>query len=168
MASAGRYFLLFLFLLGGWFILSDQATKPFFFIAGLVCCLLVLWLCRRMAIVDGEGQPLHLAPRAFLYGPWLLKEMFLSSARVAKRVLEPNMNISPAFQWIESRQRNAAGHVVYANSITLTPGTVSVDAEEHPDGTARLYIHALEHTSLESLRQGGMGAKVRALMGGGE
>ncbi len=99
---------------------------------------LVVWLSHRLGVVDAEGAPVHIAGRLVAYLPWLIKEIVVANLDVAKRILDPSLPIQP--QWVVTHgdQRSALGLTLYANSITLTPGTVSVDIQGHA-----LLVHAI-------------------------
>jgi multicomponent Na+:H+ antiporter subunit E len=150
---------LFLFLYGTWLLLSG-IWEPFLMIAGAVCCLLVVAIAHRMDVIDGEGHPVHLSVRALLYYPWLFWQIALSNIDVARRVLSPRLAIDPACGMIPASQHSDVGIVTFANSITLTPGTVSVSV--YP---GRIHVHALNRTSLESLLAGDMDRRVTRMEG---
>jgi multicomponent Na+:H+ antiporter subunit E len=130
--------------------------KPFFLVAGALSCVATLVLVARMRVVDREGQPVHLKLRAPLYWLWLLKEMVQSSLRVAYLTLAPSLPINPSFGWVKSSLSDDIAHTIYANSITLTPGTVATDVEKLSGDVAQIYIHALEKASLDDLAEGRM------------
>lgn len=73
----------------------------------------------------------------FFYFPWLLKEMLLSSLEVAKLVFTPK-KIDPQIVSVKTRINSNAGKVILANSITLTPGTYTIDIEK-----GSLIVHCL-------------------------
>ncbi len=153
-----------------WLVWSGMWSYPFLMGCGVVSILLVLAATRWLGLQDREAHAGQLGPRFWLYALWLLKEMFVSSIRVIGRVLSIQGAISPTFGWVVSRVRHPFGHAVYANSITLTPGTVTVALEKTPtlnqtENETRLYIHALEHASLSDLRQGHMQAMQKRLTG---
>ncbi len=99
---------------------------------------LVVWLSARLGLLDEEGAPIHLALGLVTYLPWLLKEIVVANLDVARRIIDPALPIQP--QWVVTHgdQRTAIGLVLYANSITLTPGTVTVDVQGHA-----LLVHAV-------------------------
>ncbi len=125
---------------------------------GVLSVVLVLILARRMRIVDEEGHPVHLALSHLTYGPWLLWQIVLANIDVAKRVLSGN--ISPRWVRIKAPQKTALGRVIYANSITLTPGTTTVRL--HGD---QLLVHTIHKEVGEDLAKGEMARKVCALEG---
>ena len=109
-----------------------------------------------MGIVDDEAEPVHLVPRAVVYLPWLVKEIFKSNIDVARRVLTPGRpRISPRIIEAATTQHSDLGRVIYANSITLTPGTVSVRVH----GTS-ITVHAIADDVADGLLEGGMDRQV--------
>jgi multicomponent Na+:H+ antiporter subunit E len=121
-----------------WLLLSGMYT-PFLMGAGAGCAVGVLLLARRMDLIDREGFPVHLAWRTpFSYWPWLVKEILKSGWDVARRILDPRLPISPTLIEIRPSQQTDLGLAIHANSITLTPGTITVEV-----GPGRLLVHAL-------------------------
>ena len=140
-----------------WILLSGE-FKPYLLGAGAVCSLFTTWVCHRMRIVDAEGFPIERSPYFFRYNPWLLWQIALSNIDVAKRVWSPKLPIDPEMVEIPYDLRTSIGLVTYANSITLTPGTVTVEVNEEK---RTLLIHALTKEGVDDLRKGEMIEKVR-------
>ena len=114
-----------------------------------------------MNIVDDEGVPFRLSPRFFYsYIPWLLKEVIVSNIDVARRIMDPALPIRPVVAQVRARQQKELWRVIYANSITLTPGTVSIDL----DGD-QVMVHALCREEAEEDIAGGMNRRVAELEG---
>ena len=147
---------LFLF----WLALSGY-LKPFLVGAGLASAIACAWVARRMGAVDGEGHPHHLLGRALAYFPWLILEIAKSCWAVTKVILHPRLPISPTMTRVAASQRSTVGIVTYANSITLTPGTITTAV----DGN-RLTVHALVRDGALDLEGGGMDARVTKFEGG--
>ncbi len=120
--------------------------------ASVLLCVFIAW---RMDIHDREGHPLHLAARGLGYIPWLLKEIVLSNIHVARVILDPRLPINPKVVDVPANQQSELGHVIYANSITLTPGTVTIGLRE-----GELSVHALTDSTREGLETGDMGRRV--------
>jgi multicomponent Na+:H+ antiporter subunit E len=151
---------LFVILMSLWLLLSGHYT-PMLIGFGVASCLLVVWLAWRMRIVDPEGVPVDQLPRAFFYVPWLVKEVFLANVDVARRVLTPGKpNISPELFDVDTTQRSDLGRVLYANSITLTPGTVSILVHGR-----KITVHAIAEEVAEGLREGEMDRRVTRFEG---
>ena len=125
---------LFLF----WLLLSGIFV-PFLIAAGLGSSLAVVLLARRLDRISGEGRPPTLHWLKFAaYCPWLVKEIMIAAWDVSKRILHPRLPISPTLVEFAPSQTSEVGLVVHANSITLTPGTISVEVEP-----GRFLVHAL-------------------------
>jgi multicomponent Na+:H+ antiporter subunit E len=152
---------LFVILLGIWLVLSGHYT-PLLISFGVGSCLIVTLLAVRMNVADPEGVPIRLLPRTLLFIPWLLKEVFLSNVDVARRALTPGRKtrVSPRLFDVETSQKSDLGRVLYANSITLTPGTVSIRVYG-----SRITVHAIAEDVAEDLEKGAMDRKVTAFEG---
>lgn len=147
-------------LFGTWLLWSGHYT-PLTISFGIVSCLLVTLLSRRMNIVDEEGVPVQLGLRPFIYyAPWLLKEIVMANIDVAWRILHPRLPIRPTIFWVRASQKGDLGRVIYANSITLTPGTVSIDMEGD-----QITVHALSRAEAEEEMSGDMDRRVSKLEG---
>lgn len=120
---------------------------PFLLAAGVGSAIAVHLFSRRMAAIGGEGPASHLNWVRFLaYCPWLVKEITIAAWDVTKRILHPKLPISPALVEFTPSQMTDVGLVIHANSITLTPGTISVEVEP-----GRFLVHALTRAGAESL-----------------
>ncbi|MFQ5784457.1 MAG: Na+/H+ antiporter subunit E [Alphaproteobacteria bacterium] len=146
-------------LLGVWLLLSGIFT-PFFLALAAVCCGLVVFIAQRMDLIDRDTAPVRVSWRFLPYLPWLAWQIVLANIDVIRRVLDPALPIDPAIRWVPASQRTDLGRVIYANSITLTPGTVSTDVESD-----RIQVHALTRSGLDELERGDMDARVRAVEG---
>jgi multicomponent Na+:H+ antiporter subunit E len=149
-----NFLLMGLALAAVWLLLSGL-FKPILLGLAVASVLLTLWLAGRMKIVDAETHPVWAALHYVPYWPWLSVEIVKSSIDVARRVLSPSMPISPTVFQVRAGQKTTIGRVVFANSITLTPGTVTLDV----DGD-RLTVHALSRDTIEDLLGGEMNRRV--------
>lgn len=133
--------------------------EPLLLVLGAVSCGAVLLIALRMDVLDHEWYPIHLLlTRLFtLYWPWLIVEIVKANIGVARCILNPKLPISPTVVRIKAGQRTRVGLVTYANSITLTPGTVAIDVNEE------IAVHALTRAAAEGLRNGKMNRRVSAL-----
>ncbi len=144
-----------------WLLLSGHYT-PFLMAAGLGCAVAVMALARRMDVVDHEGHPVHLAPRALLgYWPWLIREILKSGWVVTRIILDPRLPISPTLVRFRPTQKTDVGLATHANSITLTPGTISVEV-----GRDELLVHAVTEAGAAGIRSGDMDRRVTRFEGG--
>ncbi len=158
-------FSLVLVLFGMWMLWSGAYSWPgsehfhgLILALGVASCFFVLVLSMRMKIVDVEAVPLHISWRLIRYIPWLLKEIFIANIDVARLILSPKLRISPNLVKVEAFQETELAQVIYANSITLTPGTVSVDLE---DGW--ITVHAITWEARQALIEGDMDMRAALL-----
>ena len=114
-------------LFGVWLLLSGFFT-PFFLGLAAVCCGLVVAIALRMDAVDREPLAITVGWRFLTYLPWLAWQIVLANLDVARRVWSPSLPIDPRIEWVPASQRSDLGMTIYANSITLTPGNISVSA----------------------------------------
>jgi multicomponent Na+:H+ antiporter subunit E len=150
-----RFVSTFLVLFAFWLLLSGYFTG-FLMTAGALSAFAVVAFGRRMDLVDHEGHPIHLALRALLsYWPWLFKEILRSGLEVSAIILSPRLPISPTLVRVSATQKTDVGRTIFANSITLTPGTITVDV-----GGDDLLVHALTREGAASLAQGDMDRRV--------
>ena len=154
-------FMLFLALVASWLLWSGHFNNYFILLLGLLSCLLSLWICKRMGIIDEETAPVQLGIRPFTqYAPWLAKEIVVSNIEVTKIILSRKMPLQRNLIEVGAHQRSELGKVILANSITLTPGTVSVNLEDD-----RILVHALSFAGAEEDLSGDMGRRVCELEG---
>jgi len=151
---------LLLILFGIWLLWSGQ-NDVLLISFGIGSCLIVTLLSRRMQIVDEEGAPLQLGLRPFTsYMPWLIKEIVIANVDVARLILHPRLPISPRMIRVRASQKGDLGRVIYANSITLTPGTVSVDIAGD-----EIAVHALTRKAAELEASSDMDRRVSSMEG---
>ena len=148
---------LFLLLFAFWLLLSGHYDLWFMGL-GFISSASAVFLARRMGIVDAEGLPLDLVPGLLRYAPWLFGTVIQANFDVARRILHPRLPITPTVIRVPAKQRTAPGRVSYANSITLTPGTISLEVSDD-----EIEVHALSVDAAEDLQSGEMGRRVVAL-----
>jgi multicomponent Na+:H+ antiporter subunit E len=146
-------------LLAFWLLLSGVFT-PFLIAAGVGSALAVVAFARRMDVVDREGHPINLWRVVVSYWPWLLIEILKSGWAVAKAILDPRLPISPTLVRFKPTQRSVVGLVTHANSITLTPGTITVGVSGD-----ELTVHAIVREGADDLEAGGMDRRVSQFEG---
>lgn len=156
----GRALSLFMVLFGFWLLMSGH-FEAWLVALGGASAVLVVVIARRLEAVDHEGHPLHLAWKGMAYWLWLLVEIVKSNIDVARVILASPAGVSPSLFRVKASQKDELGRVIYANSITLTPGTVTAGME--PDGT--LLVHALTEGSRAGVESGDMDRRVSRLMG---
>lgn len=120
-----------------WFSLSGE-TAPLFLGLGALSVILVLWLAARLRIIDRDASPYHRFAQLLIYLVWLIWQIFKANLSVVARVLGPRSAIDPAIVRVRTNARTDLGKALFANAITLTPGTVTVDVAGD-----RVVVHAL-------------------------
>lgn len=150
---------LFIALFVFWLALSGHFT-PFLIAAGAGSALLCVWLAVRMGSADGEGLPVSFLFPAATYWPWIVWEICKSAWAVTKVIVDPRLPISPTMTRVTASQHTTVGIATYANSITLTPGTITTDVKGNV-----LTIHALVREGADDLEGGGMDARVTEFEG---
>lgn len=154
-----RYISLAGFLFFFWVALSGQYT-PILLTAGFASAVVCVLAAIRMRVADAEGHPTGLFRGAVTYYPWLALEIAKSGWSVTKVILHPGLPISPTMTVVHASQRTTAGVATYANSITLTPGTVTVGVNGND-----LTVHALVKDGALDLEGGGMDRRVSQFEG---
>ena len=147
------------FLFAFWLALSGHYT-PMLVVAGAASAVLCALAANRMRVCDAEGHPIEVFAGAVTYFPWLIVEIAKSAWGVTKIILQPRLPISPTMTVVRASQRTAVGIATYANSITLTPGTITVGV----DGN-ELIVHALVSEGALDLEAGGMDRRVSRFEG---
>lgn len=128
-------------ILAALWLLMSGLYKPLILGFGVASVLLVTYVVRRMDSVDGDQFEIRIKPLAFLaYLVWLLVEIAKANWAVTKIVLSPKMRIRQHLFDVPYTQKTDLGQVVFANSITLTPGTITVETE-----LGHFLVHALDY-----------------------
>jgi multicomponent Na+:H+ antiporter subunit E len=127
---------------------------------GAVSAVLCVFAAIRMRAADAESHPIELFAGAITYFPWLFWEIAKSAWSVTKVILHPDLPISPTMTVVRASQKTTAGLATYANSITLTPGTITVGVDGND-----LTVHALVRDGALDLEGGGMDRRVSQFEG---
>lgn len=136
--------------------------KPLLVIFGGLSVLLVVFLVNRMDRIDEDGVPLPLKPFSGVgYFFWLLVEIAKSNWAVTKIILSPKMPIRQHLFSVPYTQKSDVAQVVFANSITLTPGTLTVETD-----LGYFLVHALDYGETTSQEIAEMDARVTATESG--
>lgn len=154
MSNLKHAFNMALLLFAIWLLLSGHYTL-LLLIFGLLSTLLIVLLAHRADLIDREFHPVLLKPSLVPYWLWLAGEIIKSNIDVSRRIMNPRMPISPKMFTVRAGQKTDLGRVTYGNSITLVPGTVTVDV----DGDI-FTVHALTEEAAEDLERGEMNRRV--------
>ncbi|MEE9386749.1 MAG: Na+/H+ antiporter subunit E [Nannocystaceae bacterium] len=155
-----RTAILFVCLYAYYLALSGQFDSPFLMKVGVVCCAATALVAKHMGIVDDESLPFRYWLRTAVYAPWLWWQIVLSNLDVARRVWSPRLPIAPRMFKLPHDLHSVFGMVTYANSITLTPGTVTVEVSG-----GEFLIHALTKEAQDDLESGEMHKRVKWIEG---
>lgn len=117
---------------------------------GIASTLLSVFLAWRMQVIDRESYPFHLSMRLLRYYLYLGKEILLANIEVIRCIIMPS-RINPAISSLPSAKHTDLGKVIYANSITLTPGTVTLELTSD-----KLSVHGLTQSGIDDLHRGNM------------
>ncbi len=124
---------------------------------GVLSVLIVLYTLRRMRIID--ETPIKFQVNAFklmTYCLWLIKEILKSNLIVTKTILSPKIKVKQNMFNVPLFPKSEAAQVIFANSITLTPGTITVETKKNS-----LLVHALNFSDNTEDEIVNMGNRVR-------
>ena len=149
-----------------WLILSGKFEAKYL-IFGVVSAALVTFITQDLLQPEEKPRkksrsapPFKTAWRFFSYFAWLVYEILQANIQVTYLVLHPKLPIDPGLLRFRTRLQSKVGHIVLANSITLTPGTITVDLTE---GT--YLVHALVPGAAGSLLEAKMQSRLEAIFG---
>ena len=140
-----------IFLFAFWLLLSGH-FEPLLLGLGVASVALTIFLMKRMNVIDHESYPLHISSRLPAFLVFIVREIVSANIDVIKLIMTPsNKSISPQLVEILLPQKTDLGRAIYANAITLTPGTVSVELTEE-----KVTVHALTKEAADDLSAGNM------------
>ena len=149
-----------LFILSGTWLLLSGHTNPLLLSLGLLSVAAVIACASRLEVLDDESVPVHLLPGLIRYVPWLIGQVIRSNLDVARRIVSPELPIHPSVIKVDATHHTEVGRVTYANSITLTPGTISLDVSAET-----IEVHALTEDAANDLMSGEMARQVQRAEG---
>jgi multicomponent Na+:H+ antiporter subunit E len=149
-----------LFILSGTWLLLSGHTNPLLLSLGLLSVAAVVACASRLEVLDDESVPVHLLPGLIRYVPWLIGQVIRSNLDVARRIVSPELPIHPSVIKVDATHHTEVGRVTYANSITLTPGTISLDVSAET-----IEVHALTEDAANDLMSGEMARQVQRAEG---
>ncbi|MGB5729457.1 MAG: Na+/H+ antiporter subunit E [Thiogranum sp.] len=138
-----------------WILLSGH-LEPLLLGLGMASVALTVFLSRRMNVIDHESYPLHLSSKFPGFFVYIFREIVKANIDVVTRILSwRKAPISPQMIEIPQSQETDLGAVIYANSITLTPGTVTIKLSKD-----NLTVHALSKEAASELATGAMSEEI--------
>lgn len=151
---------IFILLFGFWLLLSGKFVVEFV-VLGAAASALVVFLTSHLLKPSSteEYQPLPQSfrwlaltiLRLFIYMPWLIAEIVIANVQVAYQILHPKLPISPRLLVFRTTLDSEPSQILLAQSITLTPGTITVDLDR-----GQFIVHALFSGQNQILGRGGM------------
>ena len=149
--------ILFLILLSLWLLISGHYSILIITL-GIISCAFCVYVAKRGKLIDDEGLPIFFIPRLSNYLIWLFKEILISNLNTAKVII--NGKVEPETFTVKASQVTDVAKVTYANSITLTPGTVTTKMQKDV-----FEVHALNSDFGNDVRTNEMDKKVTWLEG---
>ncbi len=157
--ALGRLLLLAVLLVAAWLLWSGL-YKPLLLILGAVSCVLTLWVVKRMGYFDADVFAFRYNFRLVGFWGWLGAEIVRSSIAVARHVLSPALKVEPRIVRLDVSHLEPVDQALLGNSITLTPGTLTLDVDQ-----GQLLVHALDVDGAQGLIDGEMLKRVEGLRG---
>ncbi|WGI17504.1 Na+/H+ antiporter subunit E [Methanonatronarchaeum sp. AMET-Sl] len=155
--SISGFLITFLALMGFWLLLSGYYDLAHISM-GVVASLLIAYITHDLFLRRSGLDGLHIEVFRFSrYIFWHLTEIIKANINVAKIVLNPNLPISPTFVKHSPDLEKGMAITVFGNSITLTPGTLTVNVDEDND----IYIHCLTSDHYQEMVESGMEERVK-------
>ncbi len=142
-------------LFGLWWLLSGHNTVLLLSLGGASTLFVIILQYRMHPFAQTKGRFIPKYGAAIRYFATLLVEIIRANLHIARVILSPFARIAPQVINVASAQQSKFGLVVFANSITLTPGTVSIETGEH-----NIIVHALTETSADPSALAEMGRRV--------
>lgn len=152
-----RMLLLAILLAAAWLLWSGF-FKPLMLALGAFSCVLVLIAAHRMHLFDTDVFALRFTSRLFRFWLWLGREIIKSSLEVTKMVLNPKLSIDPTVAEFDAHCEHPVDRAILGNSITLTPGTLTLSIEGQ-----HFAVHALTRNGAEDILKGEMDRRVSGL-----
>ncbi len=148
---ATKYYFSLACILGLFWILLSGHTSILLLTLGLASIVLVTWLVSRMDKNDKAPIRMLISVKFLSYLGWLIGKVIVTNIDVARRIWNPSLPIKPASRKIKVSIKDPLLKTIYANSITLTPGTVTTEV-----GEDYFIVHALNSDGLDELEEGDM------------
>jgi len=159
----GRLLTLVIALAALWLLLSGYFDNRLLLTFGALTVAFATWMAKRAGALDDEGVPIVVMPGIFIYWLWLFLEIGKANVIVAREALAIRPKLSPRMVFVPAAPRTDVGKATFANSITLTPGTVSVDLFG-----ADILVHGLTDELADVAAMEEMGARVARIEHVGE
>lgn len=145
-----------------WLLLSGLWDNSLILGLGAASVALATWLAMRIERDYAfKDRGLSILMRQFTFWPWLFKELIWSNIDVLKCIWMPKRYpISPIIKQLKMQPESRIARTMYANSITLTPGTVAIEVRNN-----EVLVYSLLESAMDSLEAGEMGRRIHILEG---
>jgi len=140
-----------------WLLLSGH-YNPLLLTFGVLSSIFVAWIAYRMSLIDSSSNTLKFNLRLPTFIPWFFIEIIKSNLDVCRRILHPSLPIDPKFVSVDASQLGDLGKAVFANCVTLTPGTYSVDTDSNS-----IEVHAISNELAEEVQRGELSNRIAKL-----
>lgn len=140
------------FILFGFWVLLSGKFDLFHLSLGVICSIFIGFFTHRLLFANVRVGDIRITVRRFfIYIPWLIYQIILANFHVAYLVLSPKMPINPKIIRFHTKLESDMSWIVLANSITLTPGTITMDIQD-----GEFFVHALDKKVADDLNAGEM------------
>lgn len=146
-------FLLFIL----WLLLSGH-IEALLLSLGIASCLFAAWLANSLSLLNHDSAALRFNFSIPKFLPWFFIELIKSNLDVSRRILDPKLPIEPTFSTVPISQHSDIAKAVYANCITLTPGTYSININNDT-----IEVHCLTKQSAADMQKGEMSKRILSL-----
>lgn len=151
-----KYLVAFIIFFLNWLIWSGM-FDAFHIALGVAACAMVTFLSHDLLFKQGFSfRAMGGAARFLKYIPWLLYQIVVSNIHVAYLVLHPKMPIEPSVVSVPTKLKKDISLTTYANSITLTPGTITADIVDKK----HIIVHCISKKVADELFTGEMEGRV--------
>ena len=133
-----------------WLGLSGM-LEPLMLVLGFISVAISVALASRLGLIDREASPYHRILAFVRYTPWLIMEILKANVTVLKAILSPTLDIHPTLVKVRSTCRSDLAKVIFANSITLTPGTVTIRVDDDSMLVHGLYEDGAQPEAFEEM-----------------
>lgn len=140
-----------------WLLLSGH-FGTFLLSLGVLSCIFVAWVSEKLELFSKDLSTLKFNLKLPGFLPWFILEVIKSNIDVSWRILHPKLPIEPNIKTLDASQHSDLATAIYANCITLTPGTYSLDLDENS-----IEVHSLTNVHAQDLQTGEMSRRISAL-----
>ncbi len=159
----GKKFAITYIIMFTFWILLSWTFDLLHILAGFIGSLLVAYFSHDLLIKEGISLSINRINLSIRYLLYLIYSIIIANIDVAYRVLHPKMPIDPKIIRFKTKLKTEVGKTSLANSITLTPGTITIDVKDE-----NFYVHALSSKAADDFLQGTMRKRLHEIFEGGD